>query len=165
MTYFIRTENGTATNVTKEIALAEANRCMMDGKCEVAEMTAISGYYMIWYKDGRKVTLSRQTGDMPAPAKESATDVEKTARKLSPSMVRTLKNLVRHGQIPQGLREMNELGCTYPAMQALMRRGLAETFGTGKFLPYHPDLGTGTYEIKAYRPTNAGRVVWDAMNS
>lgn len=67
MTYFIRTENGTAANVTKDAALAEANRCMMDGKREVAEMTATSGYYMIWYKDGRKVTLSRQRGDMPEP--------------------------------------------------------------------------------------------------
>lgn len=66
MTYFIRTENGTAANVTKEAGLAEANRCMMDGKREVAEMTAVSGFYYIWYKDGRKVTLSRQDGDMPA---------------------------------------------------------------------------------------------------
>lgn len=69
MTYFIRTEDGIAANVTTEVGLAEANRCMMDGKREVAEMTAVSGLYMIWYKDGRKVTLSRQDGDMPAPAK------------------------------------------------------------------------------------------------
>lgn len=70
MTHFIRTEDGTATNVTKADGLAEVNRCMMDGKREVAEMTAVSGYYMIWYKDGRKVTLSRQDGDMPKPAEE-----------------------------------------------------------------------------------------------
>lgn len=66
MTYFIRTEDGTTSNVTKEVALTEVNRCMMDGKREVAEMTAVTDYYMIWYKDGRRVTLSRQTGDMPA---------------------------------------------------------------------------------------------------
>jgi hypothetical protein len=67
MTYFIRTENGTAANVSKEDGLAEANRCMMDGKREVAEMTAVSDFYDIRYKDGRKVTLSRQDGDAPAP--------------------------------------------------------------------------------------------------
>lgn len=66
MTYFIRTENGVAGNVTREAGLAEANRCMMDGKREVAEMTAVTDFYYIWYKDGRKVTLSRQQGDMPA---------------------------------------------------------------------------------------------------
>lgn len=67
MTYFIRTEDGVAANVSKEAGLAEANRCMMDGKREVAEMTAVSGFYYIWYKDGRKVTLSRQDGDLPEP--------------------------------------------------------------------------------------------------
>lgn len=68
MTYFIRTENGEAANVSKAAGLAEANRCMMDGKREVAEMTAVSDFYDIRYKDGRKVTLSRQDGDMPEPA-------------------------------------------------------------------------------------------------
>lgn len=68
MTYFIRTENGIAANVTKAEGLAEANRCMMDGKREVATMTATTDMYMIWYKDGRRVYLSRQTGDMPEPA-------------------------------------------------------------------------------------------------
>lgn len=70
MTYFIRTEDGTATNVTKADGLAEANRCMMDGKREVAEMTAVTDFYDIRYKDGRKVTLSRQVGDMPEPVKD-----------------------------------------------------------------------------------------------
>lgn len=73
MTYFIRTENGVAANVTKEAGLAEANLCMMAGKREVAEMTAVSGFYDIRYKDGRKVTLSRQDGDMPAPARQTVT--------------------------------------------------------------------------------------------
>lgn len=68
MTYFIRTENGVAANVSKAAGLAEANKCMMDGKRDVAEMTATSGFYMIWYKDGRKVTLSRQDGEMPQSA-------------------------------------------------------------------------------------------------
>ncbi len=71
MTYFIRTENGEAANVTKETGLSEANRCMMDGRREVAEMTAVSDFYDIRYKDGRKVTLSRQDGDMPEPAPET----------------------------------------------------------------------------------------------
>jgi hypothetical protein len=83
-------------------------------------------------------------------------NVEPVKTNLTPNMIRTLGNLVRHGQVPGGLRAMNELGCTYPAMNALVRRGLAELKGTGEFLAYHPEVGTGTFEIRAYYPTAAG---------
>ncbi|AVO22306.1 hypothetical protein PBI_NESBITT_49 [Streptomyces phage Nesbitt] len=78
MTYFIRTENGVAANVTKEVALAEANDAMMSkGRGSVAQMTAVTDFYDIRYKGGRKVTLSRQTGDMPElEPTEEPTDVE-----------------------------------------------------------------------------------------
>jgi hypothetical protein len=98
---------------------------------------------------------------------QCADGIERTARlenvqpaktvKLTPNMVRTLRNLVRHGQVPTGLLAMNELGCTDTGMQALIRRGLAEQFGTGEHRPVHPDMGGGTYEVRAYRPTEAGR--------
>ncbi len=75
--YFVRTENGAAANVNKADALAEINKCMMDDKREVAEMTSVYGYTLINYKDGRKVELSRQDGDMPEPVKAGTVKVKR----------------------------------------------------------------------------------------
>ncbi|MET9959279.1 hypothetical protein ABZ128_09355 [Streptomyces sp. NPDC006326] len=85
----------------------------------------------------------------------------KAAPKLTENMVRTLKNLVHHETVSaEGTRAMNAKGCTYPALKALVRRGLAEVVGGGKTLPR---FGGGTYEPQVYRATAEGRRVQDLI--
>jgi hypothetical protein len=84
-------------------------------------------------------------------------DVITKAPKLTANMVRTLENLVRHVTVSaEGTRAMNEKGCTYPALEALVRRGLAEVVGSGET---RARFGGGTYEPQVYRATDEGRRV------
>ncbi len=67
--HFTRTEDGTTTPVTAREALDEINGCMIgDLKKTVRTMYGSGGNYVIEYRDGRKVRLTRVDGDMPAPA-------------------------------------------------------------------------------------------------
>ncbi|MFJ7067516.1 hypothetical protein [Streptomyces sp. NPDC101115] len=85
----------------------------------------------------------------------------KAAPKLTENMVRTLKNLVQHETVSaEGTRAMNAKGCTYPALEALVRRGLAEVVGSGQTLPR---FGGGTYEPQVYRATDEGLRVHDLI--
>ncbi|MFD5198861.1 hypothetical protein ACFWM7_01565 [Streptomyces sp. NPDC058375] len=75
--------------------------------------------------------------------------------KLTPNMVRSLRNLVRHESVcAEGTQAMNDAGCTYPALEALVRRGLAEVVGTGQQCAR---FDGGTYEPRVYRATDSGR--------
>ncbi len=65
MTYFTRTENGQAENVSSSDALETINWAMMGGSRDVAEMSAANGRYSIRYRNGDRVLFERQDGDMP----------------------------------------------------------------------------------------------------
>ncbi|MEE6264940.1 hypothetical protein V2E29_04665 [Streptomyces diastatochromogenes] len=106
------------------------------------------------YRSGRQalVNVACDDGIERSALEENVTVIPKN---LTPNMVRTLGNLVRHGEVTaEGTQAMNEAGCTYPALQALVRRGLAEIAGTGE---RRPRFDGGTYEPKVFRPTAAGR--------
>lgn len=106
------------------------------------------------YRSGQQtlVTVACDDGIERSALEENVTPV---AHKLTPNMSKTLSNLVRRGEVTaEGTLAMNKAGCTYPALQALVRRGLAEIVGTGERLPMFDGR---TYEPKVYRPTTAGR--------
>jgi hypothetical protein len=150
MTYFIRTEDGVAKNVTKEEGLAEANRCMMDGKREVAEMTAVSDFYYIWYKDGRKVTLSCQRGEeMPAPKAERPAEADSKGRRIV---------------AVKGKRYV--VGAIVPARPKT--EGVA-TWVPEAFVSYWSErngraFGATRFAAASGKPGTTGRAIWDAVN-
>lgn len=148
MTYFIRTEDGVAANVTKEVGLAEANRCMMDGKREVAEMTAVSGFYYIWYKDGRKVTLSRQDGDMPKPAEAE-----------------TIKLWTgQTGRIVTVKGKRYVAGTVNPAREAHDAMGAREAYVHYWSERNGKPFGATRFGQASSKPGTVARAVWDAVN-
>lgn len=92
-----------------------------------------------------------------------AENLSPAAAKLTPNMVRSLRNLIHHKSVcAEGTQAMNDAGCTYPALEALVRRGLAEIVGTGERLPR---FDGGTYEPRTYQATDAGRRAGDMYNS
>lgn len=148
MTYFIRTEDGATTNVTKADGLAEANHCMMDGKREVAEMTVVSGLYMIWYKDGRKVTLSRQDGDMPKPAETE-----------------TIKLWTgRTGRIVTVKGKRYVVSTVNPAREAHGPMGAREAYVDYWSERNGKPFGATRFGQASSKPGTVARAIWDAVN-
>ncbi|MEU4947703.1 hypothetical protein [Streptomyces lavendulae] len=107
------------------------------------------------------VTVACDDGPERTACAENVTALTAPLVKLTPNMVKTLRNLVHHNQVSaEGTLVMNEKGCTYPALEALVRRGLAEVVGSGQT---RPRFDGGTYEPRVYQPTISGREAFGAL--